>query len=397
MRWLILCGIVATLSTAGVSRTACCQEPSAKPTETLQEFPIDGHGRLMIVPVTLDNEKLLFAVDTGSAISIFDTSLKPKLGETKGKVTIRSSLGQSRVDIFNCPDASVGMLSLKACNQVTSLDLEAVRRASGKEIYGVLGIDFLKHFMVQVDFDGGTLRLFKGIGSQKDHLGSPLPMAFDAEGCPTITAIIGEKHAEQFVIDTGATYISIEAGAFDRMVNGKEIIPGASSALATAGGAFRARSGKLLRMSIDDFALKGLRTDRDSKSSIGLRLLSRFLVTFDFPNRTLYLKGGKTLSKPDPPATSGLVLMQLQGKTLIRAVTPNGPADNAGIRADDELLVIDGKSCSGLDLFDIGTLLTSEVGKKVQLRLRRNGDELERELDLTDRYRSDLRASKSKN
>lgn len=398
MRWLVLCVVVVNVLVGAASRAADCQQPSAaESADLLDEFAIGKHGRPIIVPVTIDGKTLLFAVDTGSAISVFDTSLKPKLGEAKGRVTIRTSLGQGPVDVFECPDAFVGTLSLKAIDQVTSLDLEAVRRASGKEIYGVLGSDFLKHFVVQVDFDGGTLRFFKEAGTQKELLGSPLPMAFNAENCPTITAIVGEQNVEQFVIDTGATYMAIESSLFDRMVKGEEIIPGSSSALATVAGNYRAKSGKLLQMSIDGFALKGLRTDRDSKSSIGLRLLSRFLVTFDFPSGTLYLKSGETLAKTDPPATSGLVLVQHDGKTIVKAVKPYSPSDKAGIQANDELLAIDAIPSSGLDLFDLGTLLTSEIGKKVRLKLRRNNDEIEQDLELADRYRPTVRASKPKN
>lgn len=398
MRWLVLCVVVVTILVGAASRTAVCQRPSAaKSADILEEFAIGKHGRPIVLPVTFGGKTLLFAVDTGSAISIFDSSMKPKLGEAKGKASIRTSLGLGRVDVFNCPDAFVGKLSLKAYIQVTSLDLEAIRRASGKEIYGVLGIDFLKHFVVQVDFDGGTLRFFGEVSTQKERLGSPLPIAFNSENCPTITAIVGGKHEEKFVIDTGATYMAIESGLFDRMVMDEEVIPGASSALATVAGDYRAKSGKLLQMSIDGFALKGLRTDRDLMSSIGLRLLSRFLVTFDFPNRTLYLKTGKMLPEPDPPATSGLVLIQLRGKTFVKTVKPNGPADLAGIQAGDELLAIDGKSSSGLDLFDLGIQLTSRVGKKVRLRLRRNDDEFETELGLVDRYGPNLRTSKPKN
>ena len=79
------------------------------------------------------------------------------------------------------------------------------------------------------------------------------------------------------------------------------------------------------------------------------------------------------------------MLIQRQGKTLVKDVKPNSPAAKAGIQANDELLAIDGKSNSGLDLFDIGELLTIEVGKKVRLRLRRKDDEVEMELELADR------------
>jgi len=397
MRWLFLCVVAVTVLVGVASRVSVCQQPSAtKPADTLEEFAIGKHGRPIVVPVRLDDENYSFAVDTGSAISIFDTSLKSKLGKAKGTATIRTSLGQGQVDVFNSPDAFVGKLSLKACDQVTCLNLEAVRRASGKDIYGVLGIDFLKHFVVQLDFDGGTLRFFKEVGTQKERLGSPLTIALNGEHCPTIKAFIGEKHEEEFVIDTGATNMAIESSLFDRLVKSEEIAPGASSAVATVGGNFRARSGKLLHMSIDGFALKDLRADRDSKSSIGLRVLSRFLVTFDFPNGILHLKSGESLSEPDPPATSGLVLIQHQGKTLVKAVKPNSPAAKAGIQANDELLAIDGKSNSGLDLFDIGELLTIEVGKKARLRLRRNDDEIEMDFELADRYRPASPTSKPK-
>jgi hypothetical protein len=64
---------------------------------------------------------------------------------------------------------------------------------------------------------------------------------------------------------------------------------------------------------------------------------------------------------------------QNDGTVLIRSVSPSGPADKAGIKAEDELLSIDGKSVADIVPQQLVNIIRGGVGTDVTLTVRTKG------------------------
>ncbi|HLJ10763.1 MAG TPA: PDZ domain-containing protein [Planctomycetaceae bacterium] len=117
-------------------------------------------------------------------------------------------------------------------------------------------------------------------------------------------------------------------------------------------------------------------------SALGRRYLSRFCATFDFPGAAIYLREGQRFDSPEPGATSGLALNWVDGEIQVQAVQKDGPAEQAGIRAQDILVRIADRPAEEFDHFELRQLLTSVGGKKLPLTVRRAEREFHLELTL---------------
>lgn len=62
------------------------------------------------------------------------------------------------------------------------------------------------------------------------------------------------------------------------------------------------------------------------------------------------------------------------GYPEVLSVVPNGPADQAGVRATDEIVFVNGQTTLGHTLQDIGNEIRGQLGQPVILALRRPGD-----------------------
>jgi len=241
----------------------------------------------------------------------------------------------------------------------------------------VIGIDLLRAVRFQIDFDEGTLRFLPSLPEAPGELGVKIPVRFLRDGPPVIAGSPGTHRRRDFVIDTGAQGNSLEAALFDGLVNDGQIRIGASFSSVTATGAFRGQRGRLEGLSIGPFEHQGLRFSRLRYNSLGLRYFSRYVVTFDFPDECLYLRKGAHHARPEPGATSGLTLKWDNAAPVVEALRTDGPASRAGLARYDVLVQIDGKEAARFDHFSLRELLTSEAGRRVNLRVSRAGRELD--------------------
>jgi predicted metalloprotease with PDZ domain len=144
----------------------------------------------------------------------------------------------------------------------------------------------------------------------------------------------------------------------------------------TLSGESRSRIGLLNNLSIGPFSHTDLNCSRGGFNTLGMRYISRFLVTFDFPSGAIYLQKGRHFQALDPRGTSGIALKKINGRMVVVMVAVNCPAAEAGIQVGDELISINERKTTDLDLFEIGNTLMSEPGARIALGVLRGGEEL---------------------
>jgi C-terminal processing protease CtpA/Prc len=77
---------------------------------------------------------------------------------------------------------------------------------------------------------------------------------------------------------------------------------------------------------------------------------------------------------PGPVVGIGTELKSVGGHPVVTGVLADSPADKSGIRPNDRLLKIDGKSVDGLTLVQVSHLLRGIRGSHVEVTVDRHGE-----------------------
>jgi S1-C subfamily serine protease len=108
-------------------------------------------------------------------------------------------------------------------------------------------------------------------------------------------------------------------------------------------------------------------------------------VIFDYPNQILWLKPAKNYADGYAFDRSGMYLMSTgepDGVLLVQYVVPGSPAQEAGIRRGDQLLKAGALPGKPENLAAINLKLQKKAGKKIRLRLLRDGQVMEQNIVL---------------
>jgi carboxyl-terminal processing protease len=76
-------------------------------------------------------------------------------------------------------------------------------------------------------------------------------------------------------------------------------------------------------------------------------------------------------------AGAGIMLQVLDGRVLVSSLVEGGPAEQAGVHTNDQIVGIDGASTQGMKTDKVVSLVRGPVGTTVKLKLLRDGRELE--------------------
>ncbi|MBW8042223.1 MAG: PDZ domain-containing protein [Planctomycetes bacterium] len=357
----------------------CADEPQSTSDgpddqKVLAQFKISKDGYPILLPVTFKDKEYLFLLDTGCSHTVFDTSFKHKLGNVK-KVKRALTAGNRIVaELFDAPEAFLGPLNVKDCGEVACFDLKMLQSVIGRKVSGLIGMNFLKKHVVQIDFDKGTLSFLQPQEQQRSQWGNELPISYNPLGIPQITGNIYDSIKVDFWIDTGANSTGgLSSDIFDQILSEKELKT-SEILFATASGVIRQREIRIDSLSVGSFKYQYLIFGEGNWSYLGLSFLSRHGVTLDFPNNRIYLKKGKGFKKDDETDMSGLHLLHISNKTVVYSVDEGSPAQKAGIKAKDIILKLNDKDANQYDISELRRLLMSRDGHKIMMTIKQGDD-----------------------
>ena len=241
-------------------------------------------------------EKLLFMVDTGCPQTILDKSLEPKLGECLGRKTIHYGLyGNSVTRAYAAPRLYLGNAQLLTGRRVFTDNLRE-RKIIGPAVAGILGMDCLRHYCIQLDFTAMRMRFLDPDHHGDEDLGNAYPLTMFFNCVFTCTDLSGTG-SMWFRIDSGfigGIDFILKTRPFQRELNKQTPMLLSESETAT---------GRLERLALFSkvsfggvpytnlaFMVKKGMAWPVNNNCVGLGFLSRNLVTFNFPKRIMYLK-----------------------------------------------------------------------------------------------------------
>lgn len=232
-----------------------------------------GRGGLLFVTLRLESgEALPFIVDTGSPGTLFDRSLMPKLGGhlPLGTWTVPMAGEKQKSGVYWEPKLFLGNTRLKTGRLCAAVDFSQLSKQVGHPIRGILAMDCLKHYCIQLDFQAGKMRFLDPRQLEVAKLGKayPLSLSLYSQLFTDHPSLAGGKRAP-LLVDTGNNGDGeVQRGAIKGHDSGwvhlQECVWG-------------------------DETYTNLNVQIGG-NVIGLGFLARHLVTFDFPKRVMYLK-----------------------------------------------------------------------------------------------------------
>lgn len=373
---LILAGFAASCS-GPAQRSA----EERKPPEVLAKFSISKGNRPVLVPVKIGGRERLFVLDTGSTHCFLDTALKPKRGlfadpdgEASEVISAHTSSGWKDFELSDPPESCVGNLNLRDGGRVCWMDCELLRRVSGRDVRGILGMSFLKKYVVQMDPDAGSLRLLRSDGRSHPEWGRALDLqAGELKDCPYVEGCLPGGVKARLLVDCGDNGSVVLESAIFSKVRGRAAL--SEGLAAGAAGPHRFRTARIPSLALGGVDHQNLVVDEGTPGRIGQSLLSRYVVTFDFPAKTMYLKESSNFGRLDEEDMSGLHLWVVDKKVAVHSVDKDTPAEKAGIRTEDVILKVDGKPAAEMDIWDLRDLLKSGDGQEVKMTVKRGDAE----------------------
>jgi len=316
-------------------------------------------------------------LDTGSSSTVFDVLFKHELGKPKSLVEVKTTSDSMVVQTFDALPAFVGPFSMQNCGEVTCLNLKMLTLIAGKEISGLIGMNFLRKHVLQIDFNNGRLILLKTLKEKNFDWGEEFTISFNSLGLPQIKGNVLGYIKTDFTIDTG----SIATGTLDRRIFeeilSKENLITSETLASTASGLVKSKTARIDRLSIGSFEYQDLIFSEGDVNNLGLDFLSRHLITFDFPNNKIYLKEGKEFLKMDESDMSGLHLLRISNEIVVHSVDKGSPAAKAGIRAGDIILKVEGKNADEYEMWVLRRLLRFGDEYKITMTIKHGNDKQE--------------------
>jgi hypothetical protein len=330
--------------------------------DVIETFEVAKDGDFLLVPVTMEGKTYELAIDTGSTGTILDTGFAARLTKLTKTVTMNS---KTKHQLYVLPSiARVGKSALPLGREAVCADLGPIRVASGYDIRGVIGMDFLGQYVVRIDFDAGRLSLLRPNGARR---AGGLTLARDRMNRPTVTADFRTGAAYPFLIDTanvGPISVTVTRQIYDKLVGHEDdFMPGPSGTNIALEGAETCRAGLVRRFRFGGFEHGNLALTDGDFNSIGLYYLSRFVVTLDFPNGVMYLEKGRQFLKRQQFDTAGMRLRRADRRIIVADVSPGEPAQVAGVHVGDCLVSVDGRDAKEFTLFELGNVFSADGGE----------------------------------
>ena len=345
---------------------------------TQATVPFDMEDGEIGFTVKINGQPSRVFLDSGASSIALSQTVATKLGlKTAGFLEARGYGGSTDlrpilINRFEVPGA-VQLTDITAI----AIDLpDTLNSYFTRPLAGFVGYDLLAHFVVKIDFLRKQLTF---IAPDSFHPtaadGKALSIELDSD-VPSVTAQVDSLPPGRFLLDTGDeaalrlySPFVVAHGLDKRYPRGVVSVGGG------IGGVSRSRVTRIGAFTIAGVKFASLPTDfsLDPKGgaslinagSLGVKLLSRFVVTFDYPRSRVFFAPATNVRAAFVSKTTGLTLIETKDPSghphvIVAEIAASAPANTSGLNTFDEVLAIDGQRTSVLGLTASRRLLGPE-------------------------------------
>jgi clan AA aspartic protease (TIGR02281 family) len=133
-------------------------EPEIKPPPRKASIPIERHGQVVVIQATLNNKRAAkFVVDTGASYTLISKALARELSIEVGANT-KTLPFQTANGVVNAPVTSLDSIMVGGM-EVRDLPTAVHDAVPDPQVAGLLGLNFLSNFRMDIDTEKGVLHL----------------------------------------------------------------------------------------------------------------------------------------------------------------------------------------------------------------------------------------------
>jgi membrane-associated protease RseP (regulator of RpoE activity) len=264
----------------------------------------------------------------------------------------------------------------------------------GQDFDGIIGCDFIKEFVVEIDYQAKHIKLYDKDKFVYSGPGESIPIQVNSAGHPIleaeVTPIGSPATKGRFVLDIGSGGALALHSPFvaERQLLAHQ--PKTIKALGGgAGGEIKGQIGRVTELKIGTFRIKnpitmfsedksGAFANTELLGNIGTQITSRFKLFLDYGRNRIIFEPNAAFAKPFDRAFDGMSLMA-EGKDYrtfrVREVIPETPAAEAGLQVNDIIIAIDKRPATEFNLSQIHEMF--EQQNSYRLTVRRGEQTLE--------------------
>ncbi len=357
-----------------LARAAAADSPVTG--QLLYSTRIPKNGDHVVLSAKIDGQKAACVFDTGATHLCIDHALADKLKlEPQGSVKGWTAGGSTNFATVACPVLMLGHTTFSHSDQAFVADLASISELKGRTLSALIGMTFWKNHIVELDFDHSRMNVFTSSSSIAAGW-KFVDIAYMTNGVPYITARTGD-FAYTLTIDTGSDCtIDLPRQALQPLIQGQTVDYYSPSLSWSLSGMAPDPTFLLSKVSLGTFEFGDIVVGRSgyghSRGTLGIGLLSKFHVIFDFPNSRLYLKP-RELAISGKRGFLGVVLKRENSTTSVAEIVRDSPADRLGLRRGDILFNVPSGKAEGLPLNKIYQELQSRPGKERTITIEREG------------------------
>jgi hypothetical protein len=369
-----------------------------------QSFEVDNNRKNVSIPFRAIRNMVViklsingkgpynFILDTGVGLMIIT---EPKLIDSLSvqKRTIKLS-GLSEGDDFEA------FVTAPLKIQIPGLSSEGVGAAIlkkdyfnlsgyvGMPIHGLLGYDFFNSLAVKISFNDSTITVCRPMDLRPPKKSQRLNIDIQDKKPyldATVTFAGGKKVSNKLIIDLGAGHpLSLENQIAKNGLPKKSIVANLGVAL---NGPISGYIGRIEAIELGKYKLKNVITsfpndhisaqkfsiERDGNMGIGI--LKKFDVIFDYAYGALYLKPNKNFNKPYEYDMSGLEYYaagENLDRLIISRVEPGSAGADIGLKKDDEIVSINFTPVIKMSIEEIDQYFKSKDERSILLEIYRD-------------------------
>jgi predicted aspartyl protease len=315
---------------------------------------------------------------------------------------LRLKMVGGRVSVSADPSLEVGVIQqatiaigdAEITTQIATVPLDGLEPIFGQSIDVIAGGDLLGKYIVEFDYERERVAFFSRETYRYISQGGSVPITV-YHGIPYTELAVRLSNNRlvrgKFLIDTGAGGVALQI--YKVIAEKSGWLTGLATISETAQGIGGTTHSLAVRATSLEFGLYKLARpplaftdDYDPEHTlpgaiglVGIEVLSRFRLTFDYGGQRLYLAPNGNFHSAFIYNASGLSMRspspQFREKTVSKVVQ-GSPAASAGLQAGDTIINLDGVGVEDMTLEELRMALYGP-GRSHRLRVRRDGQVLD--------------------
>jgi hypothetical protein len=319
---------------------------------------------IILIQLQIDNhpDTLTFVLDTGaSGISLDSTTCERLHIESRLTDTFVVGVGgKKKVSFIFNRSLKLPGLTIDSLNLHIN-DYSFFSKYSNRKIDGIIGYNFLKRYIIAVDYENNFLSIY-----------SPGEMTYPKKGwtfspkvspIPIIkaTVIDSNRFNGAFFFDSGAKMELIVSKRFaeeNHLFRSKRKM-NLISVEGVAGAEYMPVS-VVEKLTFGPYKFRNVPTYVFNDANnitvypvnyglIGAGIFSKFNLILNFPKGEVFMKPNGHFNAPFDYAYNGISIDIEDGKIIVYDVAPDSPAELYGLRAGDQIIAVDNIPYSDLD------------------------------------------------